>query len=48
MMNDYLALQWSRMRYEELLRERKDERKMKMITLPKAVRRIIKPVSSKE
>lgn len=42
MLNDYTALQWSRMRYEELLRERKDERKQKMITMPKAVRRIVK------
>lgn len=47
MLNDYLALQWSHMRYEELLRERKAERKMKMITVPKAVRRIVKPATSK-
>lgn len=35
MLNDYVAMQWAHMRYEDMLRERKDEQKLHIINTPK-------------
>ncbi len=39
MLNDYVAMKWAQMRYEDMLRERKEEHKLHQIELPKRLKK---------
>jgi len=39
MLNDYVAMKWAQMRYDDMLRERKEEQKLHQITLPKRMKK---------
>ncbi len=39
MLNDYVAMKWAQMRYEDILRERKEEHKLHQITMPKRMKK---------
>lgn len=39
MLNDYVAMKWAQMRYEDMLRERKEEQKLHEIALPKRMKK---------
>lgn len=39
MLNDYVAMKWAQMRYEDILRERKEEQKLHQIALPKRMKK---------